>query len=320
VDKIFAYWTTQAVLKDSARFVSIVYRGELDSQIVFLGSSKTYDNVNAAALEDFTGMTCYNLSWPQASVETLSFLFEECLLHNKKPEVIFLEADFAQLSAEHHFFLYKQFAPFCNVCQHTATRLNPSLGDQLAFWFIRCKNIEAGGLNDLLRSLIQYTQRVLGNDTFDRSHYSPAVIQYLDRNHWKDARGSCLLEPLEHGVDKERFWQENSWASYVMSSTRQEIYRQIIERAQSEGIALILFEPPFFSKLNPTTARNVTQFFEQLDQEYEHVHYWSYREDPMFCNKGSYWNDDVHMNWDGAEILSEQIAERLKTLQAKETK
>jgi hypothetical protein len=52
-----------------------------------------------------------------------------------------------------------------------------------------------------------------------------------------------------------------------------------------------------------------------LAEQHEHVHYWSFRENDDLRSDVTLWTDTIHLNWNGAEILSQKISEKLKTIQ-----
>ena len=324
LDKGLAYWATQAVLHDTRAFgtLSLLYRGEVNTQIVFFGSSKTHVNIDAEAVEQQTGMSAYNLALGNSSIEMSEFLFEELLIQNEKPDIVFLEADYIHLEEGSLHFRSELLAPFSNVSAHTSKRLNPTAADRLAFWFFRCKNFSSGGgIGTLGRSMINYARalimgnKITGNTLHDRTPQSGAAAGYQDNHQWRYAHGSHLVAPLEAEMTRDRLWRDNMGEEITIAAQRREVYLRIAARTKAEGIRLVLIEPPLFSRLNEHLADEVEQFFMQLAAHNEHVHYWSFRENPNLITDAALWNDGVHMNWNGAAILSQKIAEKLKTLQ-----
>ena len=315
LDKALAFWATQAVLHDTRAFgsLSLLYRGVIDHQIVLFGSSKTHVNIDAESIEQQTSMTCHNLAIGNASIDMCEFLFEEFLSKNRKPKIVFMEADFAQLQGGLQF-RSELIAPFSNVSANTAERLNPTLANQLAFWFFRCKNFSAGeGIGALSRSMFRYAQDIFrGNESDDLTQQS-GTAGYQDNHQWRDANGSHLLAPLERDMSKVLFRKEEGQNSHV-SLQRQEIYLRMVELTKSEGIQLVLYGPPLFGELNKNLAQQVDQFFSRLAEQNEHVHYWTFREVPDLLADPNLWTDGVHMNWNGAEILTQKIVTKLETL------
>ena len=316
LDKALAHWATQAVLHDTQSFgsLSLLYRGDVNKQIVLFGSSKTHVNINAETIEQKTGMSCYNLAIGNASIDMSTFLFEEFLIANKKPDIVFIEADYAHLATNSSLkFRPELLAPFSNVSSHTSQRLNPTAADQLAFWFVRCKNFSSGdGIGALSRSMIRYAlQRLKGDDSKNLPPSGAAAAGYQDNHQWKDANGSHLLAPLERDMSKV-LNRKKEGLGIQISPQRQEIYLRIVELTKSEGIQLILYGPPLFGNLNEHLAQEVDLFFSQLAKQNDHVHYWSFRESPNLRSDVTLWTDGVHLNWNGAEILTREIIEKLQ--------
>ena len=330
LDKGLAYWATQAVLHETGEFgsLAILYRGEVDSSIVLFGTSKTNVNIDAEAVEQQTGMSCYNLSIANATIETQELLFGDFLARNKKPDIVFIEADFTQFrdettrrEASGPIFRSDLLAPFSTVSPTIAQHLNPTRADRLAFWFFRCKNFTSGNrITALLRSMIRYTFRFGRDVSPSQSAGSGAAVGFQDNYQRREARGSHLLAPLEkEKVSEKRIesWRNDSGkpgTSFATALEPQKTYVRIVERAKSEGIQLILYGPPFLGKLDDNFASEVDQFFSQLAEQHEHVLYWSFREDQHLRSDATLWNDSIHMNWNGAAVLSQKIAEKLMTL------
>jgi len=320
LDKALAFWATQAVLQDTQIFgsLSLLYRGAVEQQIVLFGSSKTHVNIDAEAIEQTTGVTCYNLAIGNASIDMCEFLFEEFLIKNKRPEIVFMEADFVHLDVNSSLtFRSELLAPFSNVSTHTANRLNPTSADQLAFWLFRCKNFSAGGgIGALSRSMFRYALHIFrGGESDATAPQSGAAAGYQDNHQWRSVNGSHLLAPLGREMIREKFWRIDKGGENRISPQRQEIYLRIVKLTKAEGIQLVLYGPPFFGELDAPFAQEVDQFFSQLAEQNEHVHYWSFREAPDLLSDANLWTDAVHLNWNGAKILTQKIIKKLETPQ-----
>lgn len=331
LDKGLAFWAAQAVLHEIGEFgsLAVLYRGDVNSQIVLFGTSKTNVNIDAGAIEQQTGMACYNLAIANATVETHELLFEEFLIRNKKPDIVFMEADFTQFRNEAirrnvHGPVFRSdlLAPFSTVSPSIAKRLNPTPADRLAFWFFRCKNFTAGDrINVLFRSMFRYAIGVFGgSDSQNQTRQSGAAVGFQDNYQRRESRGAFLLAPLEkEKLSEERIadWRGDRGTmgiSPVMALEPQETYVRIVDFAKSKGIQLVLYGPPFFGKLDEDYAKKVDMFFAQLAEQNEHVHYWSFRDDHDLRADDTLWNDSIHMNWNGAAVLTQKIIENLRSL------
>ena len=314
VDKALAFWATQAVLWDTQRgfgSLALLYRGAIDHKIVLFGSSLTGVNIDAEAIEQKTGMTCYSINVGNASIDMCELFLEELLLTNKKPEIVFMEANYAQLDMCSTIeFRRGVLAPFSNASALTARRLNPSPEDRLAFWFFRCKNFPSGeGIGGLSRSMFRYAQHVISGSDYDDL---PAVTaEYGNRG--RPANGAFLRAPLATEMVREKLWANRGRNAHA-DTQRQEAYRRIVELTKSEKIQLVLYGPPLFGKVNDNFAQEVDSFFSQLAEQNEHVHYWTFQEDSDLLADPNLWTDTVHLNWNGAEILTQKIIEKLVTL------
>lgn len=70
-----------------------VLKGQINKQLVVIGSSKGAGNVLAGQLENETGLTSYNLSYLGANIQFKAFMLKTLLRYNKAPEKILLVID-----------------------------------------------------------------------------------------------------------------------------------------------------------------------------------------------------------------------------------
>jgi hypothetical protein len=74
-----------------------VMKGEINKDIIVIGSSRGARNIIAGQIEDSLGLSSYNLSYPGSDIEFHAFLLNTLLKYNKKPKMVLLAIDNPEL-------------------------------------------------------------------------------------------------------------------------------------------------------------------------------------------------------------------------------
>lgn len=93
IDKLFYYFLDKVPKLEYDTRLEQVIKGEMDKDIIILGSSRGADNILAGDIEKQTGMTTYNLSYQGADVTFQYFVLKTLLQFNKKPKKVILSID-----------------------------------------------------------------------------------------------------------------------------------------------------------------------------------------------------------------------------------
>ena len=312
LDKAVAFWATQAVLNDTAAFggLSLLYQGKVNTEIIMFGSSKTHCNIDAKKFEQDTGLSSYNLAIGNAGIDMTEFMFDEYLIHNQKPKIVFIEADYTHLNEGSFKFRSELLAPFSNVSSHTSLRLNKTKADRFAFWFFRCKNLSSGeGIGAISRSMLKYL--FLSENEKNSRPASGSAAGYQDNHQWEDRNGSHLLAPVAFTKSKEELLRNTEGNRFTCSENRKEFYRRIVATAQKHDIAVVLYGPPLFGRIRDELAQECDGFFSSL-AESPSVEYLLFRENAELWEP-ELWNDRIHLNLNGAEMLTAEIITRLNS-------
>lgn len=73
--------------------LELVLNGDINKDLIVLGSSRGARNIIASHIEDSLNITSYNLSYPGSDIEFHEFLLRSLIIHNKKPKVVLLAVD-----------------------------------------------------------------------------------------------------------------------------------------------------------------------------------------------------------------------------------
>ncbi|MEO9894563.1 hypothetical protein [Aurantibacter sp.] len=92
-DKIFyAFLFISPHLESDKRLEKLV-NGEINKEIIILGSSRGARNIIAKQIEDSLHLSSFNLSYPGSDIAFQEFLLQTLLANNKKPKAIILTLD-----------------------------------------------------------------------------------------------------------------------------------------------------------------------------------------------------------------------------------
>lgn len=116
VEKGLYYFIQNAPNKEYDKRLQLILDGEMEKDVVIIGSSRGANNISAKQLEDQTGLSAYNLSYRGSNVTFHEFILESLLLHNKKPKKVLLVIDNAyQFLIGHSLhFRYDRLYPLKN--------------------------------------------------------------------------------------------------------------------------------------------------------------------------------------------------------------
>ncbi|MGM0944162.1 MAG: hypothetical protein ACQEW9_03200 [Bacteroidota bacterium] len=89
-----------------------VIQGGIDADILIVGSSRALVHFDPAAIEEKTGMSCYNLGLDGSKYEAQRKVLELYLEKNNKPKVIIWSLDFGSFEVTDGIYRYEQFIPF----------------------------------------------------------------------------------------------------------------------------------------------------------------------------------------------------------------
>ena len=93
IDKVFYVFIAHAPIKENDKRLQLVLDGQMNKDMIILGSSRGVNNIIAKQLEDSTGLSTYNLSYRGTDVVFHHFLSETLLRFNQAPKHLILVID-----------------------------------------------------------------------------------------------------------------------------------------------------------------------------------------------------------------------------------
>ena len=92
-DKLFYVFIYTAPSKEVDKRLELLITGNINKDLIIIGSSRGARNIIANQIEAKTGLTSFNLSYPGSDIEFHEFLLKTLLKFNKPPKVILLPID-----------------------------------------------------------------------------------------------------------------------------------------------------------------------------------------------------------------------------------
>ncbi|WP_124980921.1 hypothetical protein [Nonlabens xiamenensis] len=116
VDKGLYFFIEHAPKKEYDKRLELILNGEMNKDIIILGSSRGANNIAAEQLEKQTGLSTYNLSYRGSNVIFHEFILKTLLKYNKKPEKLLLVIDYENQFLSNHslHFRYDRLFPLKN--------------------------------------------------------------------------------------------------------------------------------------------------------------------------------------------------------------
>ena len=93
VEKIFYVFLFVSPSIEKDKRLEKVIKGEMNKEIIVLGSSRGARNIIASQIEDSLNLSSYNLSYPGSDIEFHEFMLRSLLKFNKKPKIVLLAVD-----------------------------------------------------------------------------------------------------------------------------------------------------------------------------------------------------------------------------------
>tara|TARA_B100000131_G_C18036803_1_gene580759 strand:- start:4 stop:1002 length:999 start_codon:yes stop_codon:yes gene_type:complete len=276
--------------------LSRLYSGKINAEILFFGSSRTYLGINPNIIEEISGQKTWNMGLDGSNIHQHFFTINQYLKFNRKPEIIFMEADIMLLDSNKLRFKKELFTPFIDkplIKKGYFNRL-PTVAKEYLKKIQNNSNRLFGSINNFINP----------NGVIDSMAYSD--IYYIKGSHLKK------FSQLDDGYifDKSDFIDE-----YSINSNYMQVYENIVKICLEKQINLIfLAYPRFNGQINDENKLYIKKYFNTYKYDYPSIDYWDYLDLKEFNNSLLWWNVS-HLNYEGANKFSTIIGKRLKESQ-----
>ena len=266
-------------------------RGQINAQIVINGSSRALSGFDPRVIEATTGLSAYNIGRNGSQTDMQLAVLRAYLEHNRKPEIVIQSLDSFSFEATREVYNPAQYVPYLydEELWRPLRQINPGI------WKSRYIPLYGYVVDDMSMSW------VLGLGTL--SGWSPHEDFFLGFNprslKWTDEFKS-FKAANPNGVN---------WP--IDQEGRQSL-EELVRLCKERGIQLIFVYPPEYSEMQGLTRNRKEVFddFRELSAKY-HVPFWDYS-DWRYAGDTEYFQNSQHVNEDGAEVFSADLANRLR--------
>ena len=261
-----------------------VYSGKINVEIAIYGSSRAYRHINPQILHDRLDKTAYNfgISGHNFWLQYLrNLVFQN---NNPPPDVIIHSVDINTLQKRPDLYDEGQFLPFM-------------------LWN---------------KEIYDYTHQYEGFSKFD---YSVPMLRYAKRGNvillslFDERRNQgYLAQNRKWNHDMENARAQQDFYEILYDQPTLELYDRFLSECREKNIQVIMVYTPeyiegqeFVKNRDELIAR-----FRAIAEKHALI-FLDYSSDPMSFDKQYFYNA-LHMNQDGAEIFTKQLAEDLKKI------
>ena len=286
VDKPVGYLISEgASKKQYDRRMALLCRGDISADIMITGSSRAVNDLDAKAIGELTGMSCYNLGYSGSNLLFHESVLKIALESGLHPKKLLLTMDHGNTFKDVEQSIYRKdklqpFVRFPQVYRELCEHSNKIYWLGRFFWMYR--------ENDNLFPSLTYLKKGV-----DEADITSKV----------DERGSIILQGrspkfnIIRQTEKEEEYREDEELPELITS-----FESVVNICKKENIQLYLIIPPalklhfrgFVKSLEDlNSGRAVILDFSEMDMD--EYHYY----------------DNGHLNEKGAASLASAIAENL---------
>jgi hypothetical protein len=265
--------------------------GQINAQIVITGSSRALSDFDPRIVEAATGLTAFNIGRNGSQTDMQLAVLRAYLEHNHKPEIVIHSLDSFSFEATREVYDPAQYVPYLydEALYGALRQINPSI------WKSRYVPLYGYVVDDMSMSWISGLRALSG--------WSPREDFYLGFN----------PRPQKWSDEFESFKAANpGGVKWPIDPEGRQSLEDLVRLCQEQGIQLIFVYPPEYSEMQGLTKNRdeVFQDFHELSTRYNFP-LWDYS-DWKYGGDTVYFQNSQHLNEDGAEVFSTDLANHLK--------
>lgn len=267
-----------------------VDRGEVNTDIIVLGSSRAALHYDPDVLKDLTGLSAFNLGRIGSRSEVYSGILGQYLHHNRPPRLIILNADYNSCDSSTDLYDPVQFTPYLN--------------DQALFDALRKRHPRIW----LMRYLPLYGY--ISDDV--EFHHDLGIRALLGWQFWENYRNG--FEAIDAKFDDRRAGPEINHKEFVYSRDDAgcATFAESLVVAKSMGIPVVVVFSPIYSGLSRRVRdrEGLLAYLAQVANA-DGAEFWDFSDVSPIANDQFYFADSFHMNRHGADAFSQILGKRL---------
>lgn len=269
-----------------------IMTGQVNADIIISGSSRALSHYDPRVIQSRTGRTAYNIGMNASQIDFELAILKTYLAHNAKPSLVIQNLDLFSFETTKQGELYDPgyYLPYWsdpNLYAFVRRKLPDA-------W--RCKYIPLYGyaVEDMRFTWIWGILGCLGIQ--GREDYYQGF----------NPRGATWNNDFEH------FHTGNAaGVQFAVEPEGVQCLESLIELCQQRGIQVILVYSPEYIEMQAleTNREEIMGKFHEIAVHFN-VPFWNYS-DSVISTRRSNFNNSQHLNVDGAEIFSTDLARRL---------
>ena len=265
------------------RYNSVIYSTyNIQSDIAILGASRAAHHYAPRVLEDSLHMTVANYGVDGHNIFTHYIVLNSLLKHSpKKPSIVILEISPIDIN-------------------DTPTWNTEKL--KMLYPYFYSEEYVRDLLSDVLGPGELFAIRIFG-----LYRHNSNYLSYLKSLLLGFPQAADAYNPLTEVWDKPIEFEEELGTSF--HEKKVEYMEKFISLCKQEGIKLILTVSPSY-KLLPEKLKWVDEV-ERIAEE-NNLPFYYHEKDSLFLSHREWFNDPVHLNYDGAQIYSRIISSEIK--------
>ncbi len=265
--------------------------GQLNSDLIILGSSRGYVSYDPRIIEKTTGLSSYNLSINAGSYNLQSLKFESYLNKNKHPLVIIQNIDLTHFSKSKSIPEEFQFLPYLD--NH---KLSCGLSDINSHYYWN-QYIPLYKYNSYKSFLLKGLLSFFGK----KYSISPTIQGFAPKN--------PTFKKDEHNLRRLR---EMSSDTLNIQSYKEKlsVTREFLHRYKTDSVKIFLVWAPEYKERLDIIAPIATPVKEDIIQmvtAMQGVYFLDFSEDPINQKKENFY-DTFHLNEEGATLFSRKLS------------
>jgi hypothetical protein len=268
-----------------------VMQGEVNADVIISGSSRAANHYDPRAIEAATGYTAFNLGQNGSQTDVQLAVLKTYLEHNRKPRLVIHNLDAFSFVTTREVFDPGQYIPYLQDPEiyHALKQIDPE--------FIKGRYVPLYGyvVQDMNFAWVLGLKRLLGwspsEDHIDG--FTPRARQWTN--------------------DFQKFKINNpNGMNFSIEPKGVRAVEQLIRLCQDSGIELILVYSPEYAEMQSmeTNRSEIFAEFHVLSSQY-HLPFWNYSS-WKYSGDRDYFYNSQHLNANGAEVFSADVANRLR--------
>ena len=257
-----------------------VVTGHMDKDVIILGSSRGARGILASRIEEKTGLSAYNLSYPGSNVEFHEFLLRALLEFNTAPRTVLLVVDdpVELLPAEALTFRLDRLYPLAKYDFINQEMIRRGEKNNLSWGFALAR------INQ--RNFDLRFQRFTKLDSISVAGSMPITFQ---RNEELGYKKTDYIYPVTDELD-----------------AKIEAFQQIDEYCSNNGIKLVVVFPPNLIEHNISVENRLRTLSSP------NTDIFVYDTSSVAYKTKSYYYDNSHLKKNGAEVFTDEIINYLQ--------